>query len=145
MAQDEFIALIEEQADLTKSKQAFESFKKQVEQPIKITIDTNGFNAVWGNMQRQFQQQGANLGNSLTQGLNRAVKNVKIDQKPLTSLFDDSQLGGSIMSALGADTKFAEAFKKELEAINAEGAKINNIHFENKCHFTRLNSQLKIQ
>lgn len=131
MAQEEFIALIEGQADLTKAKQAFESFKKQVEQPIKITIDTNGFNAVWGNMQRQFQQQGANLGNSLTQGLNRAVKNVKIDQKPLTSLFDDSQLGGSIMSALGADTKFAEAFKKELEAINAEGAKINNIHFGN--------------
>ena len=56
MAQD-FIAMIEGQADLSKAKQAFDSFKKQVEQPIKITIDTNGFNAVWGNIQKQAQQK----------------------------------------------------------------------------------------
>ena len=73
MAQD-FVALIEGRADLTKAKQSFDAFKKQVETPIKITLDTNGFNAVWGNIQKQAQQSGIQIGNSLVQGVQKTIR-----------------------------------------------------------------------
>ena len=71
----EFEAKITGIADLSKAKQDFDGFKKQIEQPIKLTFDASGFNAVWGNIKQQAQQAGANVGKQLGQGIQNNIKN----------------------------------------------------------------------
>ena len=128
MAQD-FRAIITGQADLSKAKQDFETFKKSMEQPIKITVDASGFNAVWGNIQKQAQQSGIQIGQALSSAINKNVKNVKVNL-PLERLFKESG-ATSIASHLGIDTSTAQALKNELKNINAEGATLSKLTIGN--------------
>ena len=134
MAQD-FIALIEGRADLTKAKQAFDSFKKQVEQPIKITIDTNGFNAAWGNIQRQFQQQGNNVGRQFNQALQRNLSNVDVGKyvsKRLINGWHDGLFNNkSALNELGASRDILDGLRKEIDSINAKGVSLQKLSFNN--------------
>ena len=70
----EFEAKITGIADLSKAKQDFDAFKKSMEQPIKITIDTSGFNVVWGNLQKQVQQFGVASARQFNKGFESTLK-----------------------------------------------------------------------
>ena len=127
MAQD-FIALIEGQADLSKAKQAFDSFKKQVEQPIKITIDANGFNAVWGNIQKQAQQAGVQIGQQLGRGIQNNVKNTRLSIDPKIKL----QTGyDPIADFLKMDSKLADDLVGQLQRIKNDGGKLQSFKLGN--------------
>ena len=135
MAQD-FIALIEGRADLSKAKQEFDNFKRQVEQPIKITFDTNGFNAVWGNLQKQVQQNGGQIGQILNNTINKNVKNIKIDPSFINRAFSGLTLNGaidngSLMRYLGADIELAHSLLGELKKIKDEGGQLQKITLSN--------------
>ena len=135
MAQD-FVALIEGRADLSKAKQDFDSFKKLMEQPIKITVDTSGFSAAWGNLQRQVQSLGAQAGKQYSSALQNNIKNVKIDPSFINRAFSGLTLNGKIdngalMDYLGADVKLAHNLLEELAKINAEGGQLQKITFGN--------------
>lgn len=125
----EFEAKITGIADLKDARDAFDTFKKQVEQPIKITVDASGFNAVWGNIQKQAQQSGIQIGQALSSAINKNVKNVKVNL-PLERLFKESG-ATSIVSHLGIDTSTAQALKNELKNINAEGATLSKLTIGN--------------
>ena len=86
----EFEAKITGIADLSKAKQDFDSFKKSMEQPIKITVDASGFNAVWGNIQKQAQQSGIQIGNSLVQGVQKTIRSGsnKVSNNVAKAMFD---------------------------------------------------------
>lgn len=122
MAQD-FVALIEGRADLTKAKQAFDAFKKQVETPIKITLDTSGFNASWGNLQRQAQQVGANIGKQVGQGIQNNVKNTRlsIDSKDILKTGYDP-----VSKYLKMDIKLADDLVGQLERVKKEGGQLQS-------------------
>lgn len=128
MAQD-FRAIITGQADLSKAKQDFETFKKSMEQPIKITVDTSGFNAVWGNLQKQVQSFGAQAGKQYANAMQNNIKNVKIDPSFVNRAFSGLTLNGkidngSLMDYLGADVKLAHSLLGELTKIKAEGGQL---------------------
>lgn len=122
MAQD-FIAMIEGQADLSKAKQAFDSFKKQVEQPIKITIDTNGFNAVWGNLQKQAQQAGVQIGQQMSRSIQNNIKDTKLSIDSKSKL----QTGyDPIADYLKMDAKLADNLVSQLQRIKKEGGQLQS-------------------
>lgn len=122
MAQD-FIALIEGQADLSRAKQAFDSFKKQVEQPIKITIDANGFNAVWGNIQKQAQQAGVQIGKQISRSVQNNIKDAKLSIDPKNKL----QTGyDPIADYLKMDAKLADNLVSQLQRIKKEGGQLQS-------------------
>ena len=122
MAQD-FIAMIEGQADLSKAKQAFDSFKKQVEQPIKITIDANGFNAVWGNLQKQAQQAGVQIGQQMSRSIQNNIKDTKLSIDPKSKL----QTGyDPIADYLKMDAKLADNLVSQLQRIKKEGGQLQS-------------------
>lgn len=125
----EFEAKITGIADLSKAKQDFDAFKKQLEQPIKITVDASGFNTIWGNIQKQAQQQGSQIGKTIGRSLENDIKNVKVNL-PLEKLFKDTG-ATSIASHLGIDVKTAQAIKQELKDINKEGASLSKLTIGN--------------
>ena len=127
MAQD-FIAMIEGQADLSKAKQAFDSFKKQVEQPIKITIDTSGFNAVWGNLQKQAQQAGVQIGQQMSRSIQKNIKDTKLSIDPKSKL----QTGyAPIADYLKMDAKLADNLVSQLQRIQKEGGQLQSFKLGN--------------
>lgn len=127
MAQD-FIAMIEGQADLSKAKQAFDSFKKQVEQPIKITIDTSGFNAIWGNLQKQAQQAGAQIGQQMSRSIQKNIKDTKLSIDPKSKL----QTGyAPIADYLKMDAKLADNLVSQLQRIQKEGGQLQSFKLGN--------------
>lgn len=127
MAQD-FIAMIEGQADLSKAKQAFDSFKKQVEQPIKITIDANGFNAIWGNLQKQAQQAGAQIGQQMSRSIQNNIKDTKLSIDPKSKL----QTGyAPIADYLKMDAKLADNLVSQLQRIQKEGGQLQSFKLGN--------------
>ena len=127
MAQD-FIAMIEGQADLSKAKQAFDSFKKQVEQPIKITIDANGFNAVWGNLQKQAQQAGVQIGQQMSRSIQNNIKDTKLSIDPKSKL----QTGyDPIADYLKMDVKLADDLVSQLQRIQKEGGQLQSFKLGN--------------
>lgn len=127
MAQD-FIALIEGRADLSKAKQEFDSFKKQVEQPIKLTFDTSGFSAVWSNLQRQAQQAGANIGQQVGRSIQNNIKNanLKIDPKTVLKTGYDP-----IGDYLKMDSKLADDLISQLNRVKAEGGQLQSLKIGN--------------
>lgn len=127
MAQD-FIALIEGRADLSKAKQEFDSFKKQVEQPIKLTFDTSGFSAVWSNLQRQAQQAGANIGQQVGRSIQNNIKNanLKIDPKAILKTGYDP-----IGDYLKMDSKLADDLISQLNRVKAEGGQLQSLKIGN--------------
>lgn len=128
MAQDQFIALIEGRADLSKAKQAFDSFKKQVEQPIKITIDTSGFNAVWGNIQKQAQQAGVQIGQQMSRSIQKNIKDTKLSIDPKSKL----QTGyAPIADYLKMDAKLADNLVSQLQRIKKEGGQLQSFKLGN--------------
>ena len=130
----EFEAKITGIADLKNARDAFDAFKKQAEQPIKITVDATGFNAVWGNMQRQAQSFGAQAGKQYANAMQNNIKNVKIDPSFINRAFSGLTLdgkidNGSLMDYLGADVKLAHSLLDELTKIKAEGGQLQKITF----------------
>lgn len=155
MAQD-FVALIEGRADLTKAKQAFDTFKKQVETPIKITFDTSGFNASWGNIQKQAQQSGVQIGNALVQGIQRNIKSAKVGNTAINAMFDgitpDKKIlfNGSGLESLRTDIQTIKALKKELKDMETGGGILKSFRFgdDGKSFFADIingaNSTIKV-
>ena len=130
----EFEAIIKGRADLKDARDAFDAFKKQVEQPIKITVDASGFNVAWGNLQKQVQSLGAQAGKQYTNAMQNNIKNIKIDPSFINRAFSGISLNGiidngSLMNYLGADIKLAHNLLDELTKINAEGGQLQKITF----------------
>ena len=130
----EFEAKITGIADLSKAKQDFDSFKKSMEQPIKITVDASGFSAAWGNLQKQVQSLGAQAGKQYANAMQNNIKNVKVDPSFINRAFSGLTLNGkidngSLMNYLGADIKLAHNLLDELTKINAEGGQLQKITF----------------
>lgn len=128
----EFEAKITGIADLSKAKQDFDSFKKQIEQPIKLTIDTSGFNAIWGNIQKQAQQSGIQVGNSLVQGIQKNIRSAKVSSGTMKAMFDgivpDGKLlfNGGMLESIGTTSQAIKALKKELQDMESKGAILKN-------------------
>lgn len=138
MAND-FRAIITGEANLSKAKQDFETFKKSMEQPIKITVDASGFNAVWGNIQKQAQQQGAQMATAYAKGFQSNIKGVKLSNSLETllvkggklNLGDDSNLivDKSALKQLEALPTVYKAISKELDSIGSKGGKLQSLSF----------------
>lgn len=134
MAQD-FRAIITGQADLSKAKQDFETFKKSMEQPIKITVDASGFNAVWGNIQKQAQQSGIQVGNSFVQGFQKNIRSAKVNSNTMKAMFDgivpDGKLlfNGGAIESIGTTSQAVKALKKELQDLEKNGAILKSFRF----------------
>lgn len=134
MAQD-FRAIITGQADLKNARDAFDAFKKQVEQPIKITVDATGFNAVWGNIQKQAQQSGIQVGNSFVQGFQKNIRSAKVDSNTMKAMFDgivpDGKLlfNGGAIESIGTTSQAVKALKKELQGLEKNGAILKSFRF----------------
>lgn len=123
MAQDQFIALIEGRADLKSARDAFDKFKQDVEKPIKITIDANGFNAVWGNLQKQAQQAGAQIGQQMSRSIQNNIKDTKLSIDPKSKL----QTGyDPIANYLKMDAKLADNLVSQLQRIKKEGGQLQS-------------------
>lgn len=128
----EFEAKITGIADLSKAKQDFETFKKSMEQPIKITVDASGFNAVWGNIQKQAQQSGIQVGNSFVQGFQKNIRSAKVDSNTMKAMFDgivpDGKLlfNGGMLESIGTTSQAIKALKKELQDMESKGAILKN-------------------
>ena len=123
MAQDQFIALIEGRADLKSARDAFDKFKQDVEKPIKITIDANGFNAVWGNLQKQAQQAGVQIGQQMSRSIQNNIKDTKLSIDPKSKL----QTGyAPIADYLKMDAKLADDLVSQLQRIKKEGGQLQS-------------------
>lgn len=128
MAQDQFIALIEGRADLKSARDAFDKFKQDVEKPIKITIDTNGFNAVWGNIQKQAQQAGVQIGQQMSRSIQKNIKDTKLSIDPKSKL----QTGyAPIADYLKMDAKLADNLVSQLQRIQKEGGQLQSFKLGN--------------
>lgn len=131
----EFEAKITGIADLSKAKQDFDVFKKSMEQPIKITVDASGFNAVWGNIQKQAQQSGIQVGNSFVQGFQKNIRSAKVDSKTMKAMFDgivpDGKLlfNGGAIESIGTTSQAVKALKKELQGLEKNGAILKSFRF----------------
>lgn len=124
----EFEAKITGIADLSKAKQDFETFKKSMEQPIKITVDASGFNAVWGNIQKQAQQAGGNIAKSITQGVQNNVKKANINFDPMSSIKTGYD---PIADKLKMDAKLADDLVRQLEKVQQEGGVLQGFRLGN--------------
>lgn len=128
MAQDQFIALIEGRADLKSARDAFDKFKQDVEKPIKITIDTSGFNAVWGNIQKQAQQAGMQIGQQMSRSIQKNIKDTKLSIDPKSKL----QTGyAPIADYLKMDAKLADNLVSQLQRIQKEGGQLQSFKLGN--------------
>ena len=140
----EFEAKITGIADLSKAKQDFETFKKSMEQPIKITVDASGFNAVWGNLQKQAQSVGSQAGRQYAQGFEKniaAIDTTKVANNMLKGIVDRvsakngkgsltlSIFGNSGLKELGASSAVFKTLEKELDSIRQKGLQIQSIKF----------------
>ena len=131
----EFEAKITGIADLSKAKQDFDAFKKSMEQPIKITVDASGFNAVWGNIQKQAQQSGIQVGNSFVQGFQKNIRSAKVDSNTMKAMFDgivpDGKLlfNGGAIESIGTTSQAVKALKKELQDLEKNGAILKSFRF----------------
>lgn len=131
----EFEAKITGIADLSKARQDFDAFKKSMEQPIKITVDASGFNAVWGNIQKQAQQSGIQVGNSFVQGFQKNIRSAKVDSKTMKAMFDgivpDGKLlfNGGAIESIGTTSQAVKALKKELQGLEKNGAILKSFRF----------------
>ena len=136
MAQD-FRAIITGQADLSKAKQDFDSFKRSMEQPIKITVDASGFNAIWGNVQKQAQQSGIQIGNSLVQGVQKTIRSGSniVSGNVAKAMFDgilpDKKIlfNGGGLDAIGTYSDAVKAIKEEFQGIEKSGGFLKNFKF----------------
>ena len=127
MAQD-FRAIITGQADLSKAKQDFETFKKSMEQPIKITVDASGFNAVWGSLQRQAQQAGANIGQQVGRSIQNNIKNANLNIDPKAILKTGYDPIGDYLKM---DSKLADDLISQLNRVKAEGGQLQSLKIGN--------------
>lgn len=133
----EFEAKITGIADLSKAKQDFDSFKRSMEQPIKLTIDANGFNAVWGNIQKQAQQSGIQIGNSLVQGVQKTIRSGsnKVSGNVAKAMFDgilpDKKIlfNGGGLDAIGLYSQAVKDIKSEFQDIEKSGGFLKNFKF----------------
>lgn len=133
MAQD-FRAIITGQADLSKAKQDFDSFKRLVEQPIKITIDASGFNAVWGNIQRQAQQAGVQTAQAYNKAFSKnlgARSTADAKSGIVTGKLQDSGVFKEpALKELRATKELYSSIGKELDSIEKKGLKLRSISFD---------------
>lgn len=133
MAQD-FRAIITGQADLKSARDAFDTFKKQVEQPIKLTFDASGFNAVWGNIQKQAQQAGAKAGQAYIKSFNSNIGAISTGDAKLSVLTGKLTSSGtyktSMLGELKASKELYSSIGKELDSIEKKGLQLKGIQFD---------------
>lgn len=133
MAQD-FRAIITGQADLSKAKQDFDSFKRLVEQPIKITIDASGFNTVWGNIQRQAQQAGVQTAQAYNKAFSKNLGGRSTADAKLGIVTGKLQESGVFkepaLKELRASKELYSSIAKELDSIENKGLKLRSISFD---------------
>ena len=134
MAQDNFIALIEGRADLKSARDAFDKFKQDVEKPIKITIDASGFNAVWGNIQRQAQQAGVQTAQAYNNAFNRTLggrSTAKAQQGIITGAIQQGTgtFKEPALKELKATKDLYASIGKELDSIEKKGLQLRSISF----------------
>lgn len=131
----EFEAIIKGRADLKDARDAFDAFKKQVEQPIKITVDVSGFNAIWGNIQKQAQQSGIQVANSFVQGVQRNIRSAKVSNTAMKSVFDgivpDNKMvfNGSMLESIGTYSQTIKDLKRELQELESKGGILKSFRF----------------
>ena len=131
----DFEARIIGTADLNEAKQAFDTFKKQVEQPIKITFDTGGLNLAWNGLQKQAQQSGVQIGNALVQGIEKNIRTAKVGSNAMKSMFDGIVPDGKILfnggglESIQTTAKTVKDLKRELEAMASNGGILKSFRF----------------
>lgn len=134
MAQDEFIALIEGRADLKNARDAFNKFKQDVEKPIKITIDASGFNAVWGNIQKQAQQAGVQTAQAYNKAFSKNMGGRSTIDAKLGIVTGELQQSGVFkepaLKELRATKELYSSIGKELDSIEKKGLKLRSISFD---------------
>ena len=133
----EFEAKITGIADLSKAKQDFDAFKKSMEQPIKITIDTSGFNVVWGNLQKQVQQFGVASARQFNKGFESTLKTDfghEASKKIISgwnsgSKHDVSNQTAALRDELGASLDVIRRVQEEIDNLNLKGLKLEKFKF----------------
>ena len=138
MAQD-FIALIEGRADLSSAQKAFDAFKKQVQQPIKITFDTSGLNTTFNAINKQAEQQGAQMASAYARGFQGNIRGAKLSSSLETILYKGGKLdlgdagilnvNRSALKELEALPGVYKAIEKELDSIGAKGTQLKSLNF----------------
>ena len=138
MAQD-FIALIEGRADLSSAQKAFDAFKKQVQQPIKITFDTGGLNTTFNAINKQAEQQGAQMASAYARGFQGNIRGAKLSSSLETILYKGGKLdlgdagilnvNRSALKELEALPGVYKAIEKELDSIGAKGTQLKSLNF----------------
>lgn len=135
MADFDFIALIEGRAELKQAKQDFLNFKQQAEQPIKLTFDTNGLNAIFTGLGKQAQQSGIQVANSFVQSVQKNIRSAKVGDTAIKSMFDgivpDGKLvfNGGGLESIGTTAQAVKALKKELQGMSS-GALLKSFRFD---------------
>ena len=138
MAQD-FIALIEGRADLSSAQKAFDAFKKQVQQPIKITFDTGGLNTTFNAINKQAEQQGAQMASAYARGFQGNIRGAKLSSSLETILYKGGKLdlgdagilnvNRSALKELEALPGVYKAIEKELDSIGVKGTQLKSLNF----------------
>lgn len=133
----EFEAKITGIADLSKARQDFETFKKSMEQPIKITVDASGFNAVWGNLQKQVQQLGVTSAKQFNKGFENTLKTDFGHEasKKIISGWNSgrknnvSNQTAALRDELGASLGVIRQVQEEIDNLNLKGLKLEKFKF----------------
>ena len=135
MADFDFIALIEGRAELKQAKQDFLNFKQQAEQPIKLTFDTSGLNAIFTGLGKQAQQSGIQVANNFVQSVQKNIRSAKVGDTAIKAMFDgvvpDGKLvfNGGGLESIGTTAQAVKALKKELQGMS-NGAILKGFRFD---------------
>ena len=123
MADFDFIALIEGRAELKQAKQDFLNFKQQAEQPIKLTFDTSGLNAIFTGLGKQAQQAGVQIAQQITKGVQNNVKNTRLTIDPSVSIKSGYD---PISKYLKMDASLADDLVSQLKRLKKEGGELQS-------------------
>ena len=133
MAQD-FRAIITGQADLKSARDAFNKFKQDVEKPIKITIEANGLNAVWGNIQKQAQSTGAQAAQAYVKSFNKNLGTMSTSAAKSGIITGELLQSGTFkepaLKELKATKELYSSIGEELDSIQKKGLQLKSISFD---------------
>lgn len=137
----EFEALIKGRAELADAKKAFDDFKKYCETPIKIKFDTSGLKLNFGNVQKQAQQQGVQVANSIIKGFETTLDTNFGHQasKKLISgwnagdtsknIHDIQNQTAALRDELGATDDIIKRVQRDIDNLNIKGLDLSKLTF----------------
>lgn len=131
----DFEAKITGIADLSKAKHDFLDFKQRAEQPIKLTFDTSGLNAIFTGLGKQAQQSGIQVANNFVQSVQKNIRSAKVGDTAIKAMFDgvvpDGKLvfNGGGLESIGTTAQAVKALKKELQGMS-NGAILKGFRFD---------------